>query len=1033
MEELAHIYEGKKFKSPQEELDYLRKVIAQKEANVLSQRIDEARKSTIDSFGQNTDASRITAQEQAFQNSPFSTHEIRNEYAGSVEREELISNEIKHYTKQDADRVLHEHFRAPALARELQAETAEQSEIVLDLNPETHDRFIETMINRMHSEGILNTIQYVKAQNNPHMEDDFHRFLVQYVKKGLPTPGLKETLPEAGALRKTLFEVVLPEKKEDGKNKTLKEIISSMEQFYSGMLSITKADGKENFMDQFAIELAVSEGSEEFVFYVSVPDISKNLFEKQFLGIYPDAKIFEKKDDFNIFNNDGVAVCSVASFSKNDIYPIKTYEGFDLDPLNVILNTLTQIKKEGEGAAIQFVFNPVGDYYVKEYKRALDSIRKGEKVKEAIDIRHTFAGRFTKAFSDIGKEAVDEFFKSKNKDKDKEKDSKKDFIDEVAAQQITEKISTPIVEMNLRIVVSGANRERAERMIGDIESSFNQFENALGNSFKFKRLAGTSAGNLLHRFAFRIFDKDSALPISIKELNTIMHFPGDSIHSQPQLKQSVAKSAPAPMGLANHGLELGLNRHRNLETPIYLAKEDRLRHFYTIGQTGTGKSTLLRKMIIQDIKNGDGVCFIDPHGSDVQDILSHIPKERFDDVIYFDPSHIERPMALNMLEYNRMYPEQKTFVVNELFSIFQKLYGGVPESMGPMFEQYFRNATMLVIEDPDSGSTLLDVSRVMSDKKFRDLKISRCKNPVVVQFWKEIAEKAGGEGALANMVPYITSKFDVFLANDIMRPIIAQEKSSFNFREIMDNKKILLVNLAKGRLGDINSSLIGLILVGKILMAALSRVDSFGTDMPPFYLYIDEFQNITTPSIATILSEARKYKLSLTMAHQFISQLDEKIKDAVFGNVGSMAVFRVGAEDAEFLQKQFAPVFEAHDLMNIDNMNCYIKMLAQGKPTKPFNIEFKWPEAGNERIVTALKELSYLKYGNDRDIVEKDIMRKYQKDPITPPPAPFSTPPAGVLPTSALRANMAPGSQSGAAQVSPTANTQTTQTTDQNI
>jgi hypothetical protein len=472
-----------------------------------------------------------------------------------------------------------------------------------------------------------------------------------------------------------------------------------------------------------------------------------------------------------------------------------------------------------------------------------------------------------------------------------------------------------------------------------------------------------------------------------------MHFPTDSIVGAHQLKQSKAGTAPAPLGLygtKENGMYLGTNKHRNAETPIYITPEDRLRHFYVIGQTGTGKSTMLRNMIIQDIKRGDGVCFIDPHGSDVMDILSHIPKERYEDVIYFDPSHTDRPMALNMLEYNRSNPEQKTFVVNELFSIFQKLYGGVPESMGPMFEQYFRNATMLVIEDPDSGCTLLDVSRVMAVKSFRDMKISRCKNPIVVQFWKDIAEKAGGEGSLQNMVPYITSKFDVFLANDIMRPIIAQEKSSFNFREIMDSKKILLVNLAKGRLGDINSQLIGLILVGKILMAALSRVDSFGKDMPPFYLYIDEFQNVTTPSIATILSEARKYKLSLTVAHQFIAQLDDKIKDAVFGNVGNMAVFRVGAEDAEFLEKQFEPVFTAKDIMNIDNMNCYVKMLSQGKPTRPFNIEFTWPPRGNEKVAENLKELSYLKYGQNRDLVESLIMEKYKKDPV--PTAPSKPP-----------------------------------------
>lgn len=947
MEELSHIYEGKQFRNPEEELDYLRKVIAQKEADVLRQRTFESQNEGVSA-----------------------THEeIKNSYESSGERERVIAQEIEHYTNQDADRVLHEHFRAPE----------PKEEIVLELSPEAHDKAMEGLVSKIYTEGILNTIQYVKAQRNPHLDDDFHRFLVQYVKKGLAVPGLKENVPEAGALRKTLYEVALPEAKQDERNKTLKEIISSMEQFYAGMLSATGKDGRGNVNDQFAIELAVSEGSEEFVFYVSVADIYKNLFEKQFLAIYPDARIFEKKDDYNVFNPDGVSVGSVATYTKNAIYPIKTYDKFDFDPLNVLLNTLTQIKKGGEGAAVQFIFNPVGDYYVKEYKQALDSIRKGTKVKEAIDIRHTFGGRFSKAIGEVGKGVVSEMFKSSSKKDDKDKNV---TVDQIALEQITEKISSPIIEMNLRVIASGESRMRADQIISDVESAFNQFENALGNGLSFKRVNEANINTLLHKFAYRLFDHDTSVPISIKEVNTLMHFPGDSINAQPQLKQSKTKSAPAPMDLPDYGLELGVNRHRNLNTLVRIAKEDRLRHFYTIGQTGTGKSTFLRKMIIQDIKNGEGVCFIDPHGSDVQDILSHIPKERFDDVIYFDPSQTDRPMALNMLEYNRAFPEQKTFVVNELFSIFQKLYGGTPESMGPMFEQYFRNATLLVIEDPDSGSTLLDVSRVMSDKKFRELKLSKCKNPVVVQFWKEIAEKAGGEGALQNMVPYITSKFDVFLANDIMRPIIAQEKSSFNFREIMDGKKILLVNLAKGRLGDINSSLIGLILVGKMLMAALSRVDSFGKEMNPFYLYIDEFQNITTPSIATILSEARKYKLSLTMAHQFIGQLDENIRDAVFGNVGSMAVFRVGAEDAEFLEKQYAPVFEARDMMNIDNMNCYVKMLSHGKPVKPFNIEFTWPQGGNEKIVQALKELSFLKYGNDREEVERDIMRKYAKEPL---------------------------------------------------
>jgi len=306
-------------------------------------------------------------------------------------------------------------------------------------------------------------------------------------------------------------------------------------------------------------------------------------------------------------------------------------------------------------------------------------------------------------------------------------------------------------------------------------------------------------------------------------------------------------------------------------------------------------------MIRQDILDNKGVCFIDPHGSDVEDILGMIPPERVEDVIYFNPGDIERPMGLNILEYDPNHPEQKTFVVDELFGIFQKLYAGSPESMGPVFEQYFRNSAMLVVEDPETGNTLLDVSRVMTDERFRELKLSRCKNPIITQFWREVAVKAGGEAALANIVPYITSKFDVFLANEIMRPIIAQEKSAFNFRQIMDEKKILLINLSKGRLGDINSNLIGLIIVGKILMAALSRVDMPDKERNDFYLYIDEFQNVTTSSISMILSEARKYRLGLNIAHQYIKQLDDGIRDSVFGNVGSIAAYRVGSEDASAL------------------------------------------------------------------------------------------------------------------------------------
>jgi hypothetical protein len=379
-------------------------------------------------------------------------------------------------------------------------------------------------------------------------------------------------------------------------------------------------------------------------------------------------------------------------------------------------------------------------------------------------------------------------------------------------------------------------------------------------------------------------------------------------------------------------------------------------------------------MIVQDILAGHGCCFIDPHGSDLEDIMACIPPERYEDVVYFDPSYTNRPMGLNMMEFDRERPETKTFVVNEMLSIFNKLFD-MKTAGGPGFEQYFRNSALLVMEHPESGNTVLEISRVLSDKDFRDYKLSKCKNPLIIQFWKN-AEATTGEQGLSNWVPYINSKFDNFLSNDIMRPIIAQEKSAFNIREIMDQKKIFLVNLSKGRLGDINAYLIGLILVGKFLQAALARVDS--QERPDFYLYIDEFQNVTTPSIAAILSEARKYRLSLNLAHQYIGQLPEDIKGAVFGNVGSMAAFRVGPDDASYLEKQFAPTFTASDLMRIENYNCYIKLLSDNKPQKPFNMITYPTPAGDKSKLKDLRELSYIKYGRPREEVEGEILSKYQ-------------------------------------------------------
>jgi hypothetical protein len=908
-----------KFKTPEEELHFLRAQVKMREEELLS-------------------AGQLEkADESAF-------HDVIKEYK-EIPIEEAVhkSNVIK---KEEAEG------------------------IVLQLKPEKHDTVMEELLGVVITKGIRNALFVAENMGSPHIDDDFHRVLIQYIKTGRVDVPFKEASPIDRGLSMTLFEVTLPTPEDElDKSKNFKDFIGAMEQFYAGMQSIS--DGRNNEKENyFTLEVALNNQDDEVVVYAGIPNKHISLFEKQVLAFYHGAKIKEVTDDYNIFNENGGSAGAYASFSERAVLPIKTYDNIDHDPMNTILNVFSKLKTSGEGAAIQFVIAPAGDKFINEFHLILDDVKDGSSVKHASDSFY----KFNKAFVKAGKELL--FGVKEKKEEKGEKYMKgRRAVDEGAVEKIGNKIKSTIMKANIRVITSAENTERAQFMLSEIESSFNQFSEPASNSFVFEKMDGKDLKKLFHDFSFRLFSPEKVLPMNLKELSSVFHFPV-GIGTQPQLKEAKSGIAPAPIEMGNEGIVLGINSYRGKDTEIHLSREDRMRHFYVVGQTGTGKTNIMLNMITQDIKNGDGCCYIDPHGTDIQTILSRIPKERIDDVIYFDPAYTARPMGLNMLEYDPNYPEQKTFVVNELMSIFNKLFdmkiGG-----GAMFEQYFRNSAFLVMEDPESGSTLLEITRVLADKEFRDMKLTRCKNPIIKQFWIS-AEQTTGDQSLANFVPYISSKFDNFISNDIMRPVVLQQNSVFNFRKIMDEKKILLVNLSKGRLGDINANLIGLVLVGKIQMAALSRVDMFGKPMNDFYLYIDEFQNVTTDSIASILSEARKYRLSLNIAHQYINQLEESIKNAVFGNVGSMAVFRVGTDDAEFLESKFKPQFTSADIAKLDNYNAYISMLVKGQPVKPFNLKTLPPEKGNMEIVDNLKELSYMKYGRDRAEVEAEIMGRYK-------------------------------------------------------
>ena len=888
------------------------------------------------------------------------TEKLLNERGIDSSKEYITSSLVESYRKVDSGDVLHpKHVM----------KEKESNELILRLRPEPHDATMEELLGILLSNGIKNALDVVEKMGNPHIADDFHRFLIQYIISTHNIPGLKEKTDLSKLLSMRLFEITIPpddseNKKEDPGNKVL---IASMEQFLAGMQSVGDTrDNKDK--DYYSLEIALSSSSDEVVFYVAVPESKVDLLEKQVLGIHPGAKIKESTDDYNIYSTEGKTVGAFASLAKESVFPLKTYNSLEYDPLNIILNVFSKLKKEGEGLAIQILVRPEGQNLISKFSKVLEDVRSGKQIALRSEVSEIGHGLLS-----IGKQI---FTGTKIEEKKKGEDGR-ELIDNNAIKWIAEKINSSLTTIGIRVIASAQDEQRAQQILHECMSAFNQFTEAESNRIQFTSILQRGIRDFCRDFTYRSFDESRSIILNLRELASIYHFPA-KIEDAPQLKQAQAGTGPAPIDMPNSGVMLGYNIHRGINKEIYMSKEDRMRHLYVIGQTGTGKTSILKNLIAQDILNGEGCCFIDPHGNDIQDILSYIPPERIDDVIYFDPAYTARPMGLNMLEYDINYPEQKTFVINELIGIFNQLFD-MKTAGGPMFESYFRNAALLVMADPDSGSTLMEITRVLQNKTFRDYKLSKCNDLVVKEFWRG-AEASTGEQGLQNFVPYISSKFDPMVSNDIMRPVIGQEKSVFNFRKIMDEKKILLVNLSKGRLGEINANLIGLILVGKIQMAALSRADMYGQKMNDFYLYIDEFQNVTTPAIASILSEARKYRLSLNVAHQYIAQLGDEIKDAVFGNVGSMAVFRVSPEDAEYLEPKFSPTFTRSDITKLENRNAYMSLIVNGAPTsRPFSILTADNPKGNLEKVEKLKELSYLKYGRPREEVEAEVMQKYLK------------------------------------------------------
>lgn len=712
--------------------------------------------------------------------------------------------------------------------------------------------------------------------------------------------------------------------------------IDVMEQLIAGLYSIKKGGWKQKFSVQPSISLEIVAKQEDIRFYVWVPTKLKDLVEKQINGAYPEAEILEI-DEYNIFEEGGKVAYKALQLGKSNFYPLKTFKDLATDPMLGITSALAKMGP-GDAAVIQIIISPAESDWQKAGGKFVSDTKKQESDAEKAK------------FSTSGK----------------------------TLEAIEAKTSKPGFETSIRIIAVSKDEETAKGTVTNIVGAFAQFAGDL-NNLKSRKIYRKSAfmEDFLYRYQpmFNILGNHASI-LNSEELATIFHFPNKQV-TTPHIYWLNAKTAPAPAQIPTEGLYLGVSAYRGLKRPVYVSNEDRMRHVYIIGKTGTGKSEILKDMVLQDIKEGKGVCFMDPHGDAVEDILKLIPPERAEDVIYFNPADTERPLGMNLLEART--EDEKHFAATSIINLMYKLFDPYKTGIvGPRFEHGVRNAMLTVMAEP--GNTFVEIMRAMTDSAYVQKLLPKVTDPIVRRYWTDqIAQTS--DFHKSEVLDYTVSKFGRFVTNKLIRNIIGQSQSSFDMRRVMDEGKILLINLAKGTLGEENSNFLGLLLVPRVLMAAMSRANVPMNQRRDFYFYVDEFQNFATPDFAVILSEARKYRLGLCVANQFIGQVEEEVKNAVFGNVGTIVSFRVGVTDANYLQHEFAPTFGEDDLLNVERYHAYVKTIVNNEPVPPFSIDTtkdisKIKAMESTRVAEIIKEMSRLKYGRDEKLVEAEIQRR---------------------------------------------------------
>ncbi len=761
--------------------------------------------------------------------------------------------------------------------------------------------------------------------------------------------------------------------------KDFKEVLGVMDHLYASLHSLYHTTFSRHARGQDFLSLEYAALAGEILFFVVCPRRIAHLLEKQITSFYPDT-IIDEVEDYNIFTKESVVAARTLLAHKPFTHIFKTYQQLKSDPLNTITNAFSKLKSD-EGAAIQIVLRPAAQGWQKKLQKEAMSLlnpkHRGSSYWNPVTWLSALFSMFTNADQTVDL-----------KDDQPKSERVSQMIEEYS-KAVDEKATNPGFETIVRVVSSAHTSTRAHSILEDVLASFAQFNDVRGNSFHKPKIY--SKTSIVRQFIRRcprrsILDRlqGPKMLLGTTELTSLFHLPHTKYNKVEMIKWQNFKIAPAPKNLPAEGLFLGTNTFRAEKRKVFIGNEDRFRHFYIIGQTGTGKSSVIEIMARQDFHEGRGVCIVDPHGSLIENLLPYIPRERADDVIYFNPADLERPMGLNLLEGKT--PEEKDLIALDAMNMMIKMFG--EEIFGPRIQDYFRNGCLTLMEDEEEGGAITDLIRLFTDDDWQRYKVAKVKNPIVRSFWENQMAKTGAREK-QEMIPYFAAKFGQFYTNTLMRNIVGQTKSSFDVAECMNTSKIIMMNLSKGLVGDINSTLLGMIVVNKIQVAAMRRQRMSSTDRKDFFLYIDEFQNFVTPSIESILSEARKYRLGLVLAHQYLDQLEKEsklagnvsLKGAIFGNVGTMLMYKIGPQDAEVAAKEMAPVFSEQDLVNQDKFKAAIKLSLDGQPSRPFSIEVPRPWLDktypkDAQAAEAFKQLSRLKYGRPKDFVNREILRR---------------------------------------------------------